>query len=695
MFLKNIVIKDFRMRQIIGSILFTILLSFSATAQKLSPLEKKKVLDGNTAYSAGDFEGAIKHFKSVYNKHMGNAMLNSKLGFCYMYLGDIDDALDYFEAINAGSVKKKNSECFYGHGFVLQKLGRYNEALEKYKEFTEKGKPGDIKFYNVENYIAECNFAIGAKDSPVSVLIDNLGDSINSKYDDYHASMSADGNTFIFTSRREDSKGGVQLLDGQYYEDIYESSWNSYEELWGESKPVEGALNSNEYDANCSVTPDGKGIYVYRNISEETKKLMSPTGAGDIYFSKLGATGKWSAPKLVDGVNSRASDAGACITTDGQTMYFVSNRFGVSAKGAQGGYDIWVSNLEEDGTWGKPKNLGPTINTDVHEKSVFIHPNGKTLFFSSEGHYDKNMGGFDVFRTDFVDGKWTEPVNLGYPINSHRDEKEIVISTDGKIAWLSAAREDGRKDFDIYEVDLKHYNVLTGESETLSILKGKVVDYSTGLPLEVSLKITEKGTNNSVELDSKVDGSYFATFASHKTYIVEVISKGYKDYHQEITLNAPKTKKKPKRKTTTSSRRKKKKKKTQTHSVELKIELVREDPIEVVSKDLFTTQMIAFISTDEGYEINDFSKSILEMFVKQQLLAPSIVLDVSGHFEDVEKANLESKKLADLVLAFLMSKGINPDAVKVRYLGDTEPVAGNDTPAGRAANRRVEVRIIL
>ena len=90
------------MRQIIGSILFTILLSFSATAQKLSPLEKKKVLDGNTAYSAGDFEGAIKHFKSVYNKHMGNAMLNSKLGFCYMYLGDIDDALDYFEAINAG-----------------------------------------------------------------------------------------------------------------------------------------------------------------------------------------------------------------------------------------------------------------------------------------------------------------------------------------------------------------------------------------------------------------------------------------------------------------------------------------------------------------------------------------------------------------------------------------------------------------
>lgn len=683
------------MRQTLGLLLLTILLTFSASAQKLTPLEKKKVLDGNTAYSVGDFEGAISHYKSVYNKHMGNVMLNSKLGFCYMYLGDIEDALDYFDAINAGSVKKKNSDCFYGHGFVLQKLGRYEEALEKYKEFSEKGKPNDIKYYEVENFIAECNFAIGAKELPVSVLIDNLGDSINSKYDDYHASMSADGNTFIFTSRREDSKGGVQLIDGQYYEDIYESSWNSSEELWGESKPVEGALNSNEYDANCSVTPDGKGIYVYRNISEETKKIMSPTGAGDIYFSKLGATGRWSAPKLVEGVNSRASDAGACITADGKTMYFVSNRAGVSAKGAQGGYDIWVSRLEDDGTWGKPKNLGPKINTDVHEKSVFIHPNGKTLFFSSEGHYDKNMGGYDVFRTEFIDGKWTEPVNLGYPINSHRDEKEIVISTDGKIAWLSAAREEGRKDFDIYEIDLKHYNVLTGESETLSILKGNIVDASTGLPLEASLTVTEKGTNNSVELNSKSDGSYFGTFSSHKIYVVKIDLDGYKSFEKEVELNAPKPKKKPKRKTTTSSRRKKKKKKTQTHCVTLKLELEREVPIEVVSKDLFTTQMIAFNATTEGYEINDFSKNILEMFAKQQLQAPSIVLDVSGHFEDSEKANVESKKLADLVMTFLKSKGVKPDAIKVHYMGDTEPIAANDTPSGKAANRRVEVRILL
>ena len=685
------------MKQIILLPLFIFALFFSASSQKFSPIEKIKISEANTAFYASYYDEALALYKSVYNKHLGNAFLNSRIGFCYLELGDYTDALNYFESVNSGVLKKKNADYYFGYASTFHHLGKYEEALGKYNEFKQKAKGKDIKYYGVDDFISECNFAIQAKESPVSVLINNLGDSINSKYNDYHPSLTADGKTFIFTSRREDSKGGVQLVDGQYYEDVYEAKWNSVEEQWGESKPIEGALNSEEYDANCSVSPDGQFILVYKNISSENKKILSPTGGGDIYLSKIGSTGRWSVPQIVEGVNSQAMDGGACYSADGQYMYFISNRENLTlGRGSQGGKDIWVSNKQEDESWGKPKNLGDVINTPEDESSVFIHPNGKTLFFASEGHHNISLGGFDVFRSDFKDGKWSEPENLGYPINSFRDEKEIVISTDGKVAWLTTIREENKKDFDIYEIDLKHYNVLTGESETLSILKGQVVDASTGLPLKVKLTFTEKDTEEKTVLNSSKEGSYFSTFASHKTYVISIDNlDGYKPFTKEVLLDAPKSNKSKKRRTTSSSRRKKKKKTTQTHTVELKLELERENPIKVISKDLFTTQIIAFNATEDGYEINDFSKSILEMFARQQIQAPSIVIDISGHFEDVENANLESKKLADLVFNFLKSNGVPESAFKIHYLGSNEPIASNETSIGRSANRRVEVRIIL
>jgi len=681
------------MKRTIGFFLFAVVLSLSMSAQKLSPKDRIKMQEADNAFYAKYYEEAIKLYKSVYNKNMTNPVVNYRLGFCYLYLGDFQDALDYFEAVSDGGLKKKHSEYYFGHGLAFQRLGKFDEALEKYKDFKQKGRPKDQTYYEVDNHILQCNFALTAIDAPVSVTVENVGDSINSKYDDYHPSVSADGKKFIFTSRREDSKGGVQLVDGQYYEDVYESKWNEEQEMWGESKPVEGALNSDEYDANCSITPDGQGILVYRNISEENKKVISPTGGGDIYLSTIGSTGRWSAPKLVEGVNSKAMDAGACLTVDGNTMYFISNRIGIATgRGAQGGKDIWVTTKQEDGTWGKPQNLGEAINTPGDESAVFIHPNGNTLFFSSEGHHDKNMGGFDVFRSEFKDGKWSAPENLGYPINSHRDEKEIVISTDGEVAWLTTIREEGKKDFDIYEVDLKHYNVLTGESEILSILKGKVVDASTGLPLKAKISVTEKGTENVTELKSGENGDYFNAFASHREYVVRIDLKGYKPFEKIIELNAPKPKKSPKR---SSSSRRKKKKTTQTHTVEMNFELERNEPIAVVSKNLFTTQIIAFEVAENDFVLNDFSKNMLEMYAKQYEVAPTINLDVSGHFEESEDANMKSKVLADKVVSFLVSKGVDAKAIKVHYLGDTEPIASNETITGKAANRRVEIRIVL
>ena len=381
------------------------------------------------------------------------------------------------------------------------------------------------------------------------------------------------------------------------------------------------------------------------------------------------------------------------VTPDGNKLFFVSARMGsVGGKKSIGNWDIWMSEKQSDGSWGKPQNLGPTVNTSNDERNIFIHPNGKTLFFSSDGYPEKSFGGFDIYRTDFIDGKWTEPVNLGYPVNTQFHEREFVVSTDGKVGWLVANRDFERKDYDIYQVDLKHYNVFTGESEVLSILKGRVIDFSTGLPLKTNIDIKEKEGSYSESISSNSNGNYFNTLVSNKTYILTVSQQGYKTFHKEISINSP-IKKKAKR--VTSSSRRKKKKTTQTHTVELNLELERENPIEVISKDLFKTQIIAFNATESGYEINDFSKSILEMYARQQIQAPSIVLDISGHFEDVDNANMESKKLADLVINYLKSNGVPENALKVHYMGDSEPISDNDTAIGRAANRRVEIRIVF
>ncbi|PJA09601.1 MAG: hypothetical protein COX70_01355 [Flavobacteriales bacterium CG_4_10_14_0_2_um_filter_32_8] len=365
--------------------------------------------------------------------------------------------------------------------------------------------------------------------SPVKAKIENLGNAINSRGGDYAPSISADGRTMIFTSRRSDTKGGEvdKAGDFKYFEDIYISIWDSIDNSWGKARPIEGNLNTEGHDACLSISPDGNSIYIYRNDG----------GAyiGDIFVSKKSlSSGSWGLPvPLEKPINTSYFESSACLSADGNKLYFVSEREGKKSD-AQGKGDIYVSERLTRTTWSEPKNLGPIINTPDDEISVFIHPDGKTLFFSSKGHL--SIGGLDIFMSKLQDdGSWSKPENLGYPINTIDDDVHFILSLDGKTAYYSAVKGEGLGERDIYKIDLSEYPILAdGVTTNLSILKGVITNGENKVEANIEFK-NETGAIAGKTVSNE-SGNYFITLAGGHTYSITINASGYQPLAEKVEL---------------------------------------------------------------------------------------------------------------------------------------------------------------
>ena len=329
-------------------------------------------------------------------------------------------------------------------GITYQAQGELDKAIKEFETYNSrlftKREKKDSSGYK---YIKQINFAKEMMNKPIPVSVTNAGNNINSNFTDAAPCISPDGKTLLFTSRRPDTKGGgIDLTSGNYYDDIYQSTWDEAKKQWSEATPVD-ELNSTEFDACLSLSADGNTLLLYKNVEKLTK-------SGDIFISTK-KEGKWSSPKrLPEPINSSFFESSACFSPDGKTLYFVSER-----KNGYGNADIWKSTKINETTWSEPENLGPTVNTPEDEISVFAHPDGKTLFFSSKGH--NSMGGYDIFKTVFENGKWSKPINLGYPINTIKDEIHFTVLAGNKTAFMAARRDDGLGDYDIYSIDLSKY----------------------------------------------------------------------------------------------------------------------------------------------------------------------------------------------------------------------------------------------
>jgi hypothetical protein len=451
---------------------------------KLSSAQRK--LDNNNV------RGALTEFREVLSIDSLSFMALNGTSECYYRLKKYKIALEYYNKSMA-TQSFVTPEGFLFYAKCYHRLAELDKAVDYYEKYLKDVAPLSPEFAETKRFIQECKYAKSMMVKPVPVTITNLGKEINSRYEEYAPSVTADGNKLYFTSRRSSTTGGKVDEKGDYkfYEDIFFSQKDASGK-WMEAEKVEGKVNTESHDGILSITPDGLGMYVYKNDGKVS---------GDIFFSQKDVnTGEFSeALSLSYPINTKNRfESSTSITEDGQFLYFVSER----EKGFGRG-DIYVSQ-RVNGNWSEPKNMGNVINTSGDEKFVFIHPNGKVVFFASNGHL--SLGGYDIFKSEFVNGTWTPPMNLGYPINTVNEESTLSITRDNKTMFLAAEFENSLGERDIYSVDISNYSMV-GNTEIVNNytqawgrivtkrgkpIKGLMVYWMDEYGVEIAKAITDK-----------------------------------------------------------------------------------------------------------------------------------------------------------------------------------------------------------
>ncbi|MCA6362014.1 MAG: PD40 domain-containing protein [Bacteroidetes bacterium] len=402
-------------------------------------------------FGQGFYLEALPHYRVLENKYAASPLLLYRIGVCLLYKSDeVLRALDYLTQVKAKNPKAADIDFYLARAYHLN--GRYDEALISLDAFSKQKRIDPVRRADADRLRRYCNSAKVLIQKPVDATILNLQSPVNSSGWEYVPVVTSDDSLLIFTYRGPLSRGGLQRYPGvkdstgEYFEDVFYSRRNSYTGAWSTPEAFDTLINSNGHDAAIAGSNDGQQLLIYRATPEDN---------GDIFISSLfGKT--WSFPEPLYGeVNTYSWEGSASLSPDGRTLYFASER-----PGGYGGRDLWMAELQPDGSWGNVVNLGPNINTADNEDAPFIHPNGTSLVFSSEGH--NSMGGYDIFVAEFnvAANSFSESTNIGFPINTAGDDKYFVITPDGKHGYYSSGRPGGLGNQDIYNVEIKQGSLL-------------------------------------------------------------------------------------------------------------------------------------------------------------------------------------------------------------------------------------------
>lgn len=520
------------MKKIIARLCFLAILitSISVFSQPMTKGEFKQYFTQGSLMMLDNFyDTAVRTFLHIHKADPSNANVNYKIGICYLHLpSDKLKSISYLE--NATKQTKGNyieddpneknapEDALYYLGQAYHYSYRFDEAIEQFNKFREiVGKWNLNLVKEIDHWIEVSKNAKTLTEKPVDCSISNLGDSINCEFADYSPVISADESMLCFTSRREGTGGpDNKTIDDDFFEDIFVSYRGPYG-TWRKAKGLSKTINTDGNEATIGLSADGQQLYVYRDDA----------GDGNIYISKLDGD-YWNAPYKMDAsnVNSTSWEPSACISADGNTMYFVSDR-----PGGLGGSDIYQCNRLPNRAWSEPKNLGTPINSPYNEDAPFIHPDGVTFFFSSKGH--NSMGGYDVFySTKVAENVWASPINMGYPINTTDDDIYFVTSSDGRRAYYASFRPEGKGEKDIYMVSMPIPIV-----KSVAILVGWLKNRD-GSPIPKYSSVTiksSKGESNSCK-PNEASGKFVHSLFPGQEYEITIETNGNKIFNDKFFL---------------------------------------------------------------------------------------------------------------------------------------------------------------
>ncbi|TGE27000.1 OmpA family protein [Hymenobacter metallicola] len=637
---------------------------------------QKEVRTGDEWYDMDPprYEQALPHYLEAQKFNPSNARLNLRIGDCYLHSGFKPRALPYLQkAYQLNADIDPRIHYLLGQGLHLN--AKWTEAIAEYKaaQPAVAGKNSTQFLAAISKKIKECENGLKLEKKPSRVFIDNIGAAINSPYADYGAVISADESVILFTSRRDNSTGKERDPEtGGFFEDIYQSTRTS--SGWSAARNLGKPVNNEGHDATVGLAPDGQRMLVY----------VEDNG-GDLQEAELRGAA-WKKPeKMGPRINSKYHESSAAYTPDGRSLYFVSDK-----QGGLGSRDIYKVEIEGRGP---AINLGSTINTPYGEEGVFLHPDGKTMYFSSEGH--NSMGGYDIFKSVFENGKWSEPENLGWPINTPDDDVFFVTSASGRHGYYSSFRDDGLGSKDIYQITFlgaEKPPVLSQEDQLLAsraqpvkeaslappvpiataqvtILKGVVTDAASKQPLEATIDVVDNSRNELIASfrANAQSGRYLVSLPSGINYGIVVRQEGYLFHSENFDLPAG----------------------AAYSEVVKDIALKKLDVgVKVVLNNIFFDFDKATLRKESTAELERLQKLLVE--------TPALRLEISGHTDNVGKAEYNkdlSNRRAKAVVDYLVTKGIDKGRLTYAGYGDTQPVATNTTKGGRQLNRRTEFKV--
>lgn len=493
-------------------VLLFILVSTCLFSQEpsLSQKEKTDWREANELIEIKDYYTARLYLDELILKHPTWAQLNYKMGICAFQLKIYDESSkkNFIIASESGITM-----AYYYLGMLHHFDNKFELALKAYDQYLASTQGKEIEDAEI---IRQKEISIRAKEylyKPVDLVIKNMGPLVNSKYPDYAPLITSDESMLFFTSRRENSTGGKLDPYGKYFEDIYMST--QVKGVWQKPVQMDQKINDATHNACVGLSPEGNTLILYK-----TDKTWT---AGDLYWSELDEN-SWSEPVMYPkNINTKYVESSASYTPDGKTLYFSSDK-----PGGLGGKDLYRVTKLPNGEWSFPVSLGDKINTPYDDDAPFIHPNNTTLYFSSKGH--QTIGGYDVFKSEWSDEiGWSEPNNMGHPINTTRDDIFFTVSADGKMGYFSSLRDEGMGDQDIYQVELV--------KDPAPVIRGKVVSsVDTLSPIKASIILEKAKTDQlygSYKTNAKT-GNFIMIASDEHPYRMIIEAPGYETQDFEI-----------------------------------------------------------------------------------------------------------------------------------------------------------------